>query len=128
MDEVGLSALLLRVFKTTTVNAGFSVVKRVSDERAVHAALRMCFGVARWLFNERNIRLGRQEMKWVNFPPDAAYTAEAKGLYELIDCSTDAPALDDLVLQAIEGVRTNNGNAPSVFEQTFEALICTRAA
>ena len=67
-----------------------------------------------------------QELKWVNFPSGAAYTAEAKELYDLADCSIDASALDDLVLQAIESVRTSNTNAPSVFGQTFEALLCTR--
>ena len=45
MDEVGLSALLLRVFKTTTDDGAFRVVKRAPDGRAAHAALRMSCGV-----------------------------------------------------------------------------------
>ena len=44
-----------------------------------------------------------------NFSSGTAYTAETREFYDLAGCSTDASAMDDLVLQVIEGVRTNSG-------------------
>ena len=63
VDEAGLSALLLRVLQTTTVEAGFRVVKHASNGSAVHAALCMCCDAVGELRGARNTRLRRQELK-----------------------------------------------------------------
>ena len=104
-------------------------MKRAPDGRAGHADLRMCCGVVGGLFGKRDDRLRRRRLTWVNFSSGAAYTAKASELCDLTGCCTDASTTDELVLQIIAvrpGVRTNNRNAPSVFSQTYEALLCTR--
>ena len=50
---------------------------------------------------------------------------EALRLHELTNCSTDASAKDELILQIVDGIRSANGNAPLAFSQTYEALLCT---
>ena len=61
----------------------------------------------------------------MNFSSGTECAVEASQLYDLSGCITNPSALEDLVLQVIEGSKTDNGNAPVVFTHTYEAFLFT---